>query len=45
MNDSEMFNFLKGFTLKKETKEYIIKKYLDGRITKEEYFKRMRELK
>lgn len=42
--DKDIFNFLKGFAAK-ETKEEVTNKYIQGLITKEEYFKRMKSAK
>lgn len=44
MDDKDVFNFLKGFAVKanQETKTDILQKYIDGKITKAEFLKRMR---
>ena len=47
MSDREIYNFLKGFAVKattkpKKTKGQIIKDYIEGKITKEQYIKDMK---
>lgn len=44
MKDNDIFNFLKGFAVNanQETKSEVLQKYIDGKITKEEFLKRMR---
>lgn len=40
MNDNDIFNFFNQ--LKPDTKETLTKDYIEGRITKEEYIRRMK---
>lgn len=44
MNDKDVFNFLKDFAIKanQENKTDVLQKYIDGKITKEDFLKRMR---
>ncbi len=39
--DNDVFNFMKGFA-NRESKEEITRKYIAGLISKDEYFKRMK---
>lgn len=41
-NDNFIFNFLNGFKTKTETKDEVTKLYIEGKINKEEYLKRMK---
>lgn len=41
-NDMDMFKFLKGFQVN-ENKDYITKLYIEGRINKDEFIKRMKK--
>ena len=43
MNDFDMFSFLKGFQTK-ENKDYVTKLYVEGKIAKEEFIKRMKNV-
>lgn len=40
MNDNDIFNFFNQF--KSDTKETLTRDYIEGRITKEEYIRRMK---
>lgn len=44
MKDNDIFNFFKGFADKanQENKADVLQKYIDGRITKEEFLRRRR---
>lgn len=44
MTDDEMLKFLQGFRYK-ETKKQVTNMYIQGKINKEEFFKRMKEAK
>ena len=44
-NDFDIFNFLNGFKANQETKEQVTKLYIEGRISKDEFIRRMKNAK
>lgn len=44
LNDNDILKFFQGFKYR-PTKTEIIQKYIEGRITKEEFIKQMKEAK
>lgn len=44
-NNFDIFNFLKGFKANSETKAEITEKYVKGLINKDEFIKRMNNVK